>query len=66
MLLDELRGRKVAAQMGLPVAGSLAVLLTAKQHGLVHAITPLLDQMIAQGKRISAHLRNQVIVQAGE
>jgi predicted nucleic acid-binding protein len=66
ILLDERRGRAVAAQLGLPVAGSLTVLLQAKQRGLVPLVAPILDQMVAQGRRFSPRLRTQVLTQAGE
>lgn len=65
-LLDEQRGRRVASQLGLPVAGSLAVLLEAKRHGHITLVGPILDQMVAQGRRISASLRSQVLGAAGE
>lgn len=66
ILLDERRGRAAAAQLGLPVAGTLAVLLQAKRQGLIPLLTPVLDQMIAQGRRISPHLHTWVLAQAGE
>jgi predicted nucleic acid-binding protein len=66
VLLDEQRGRNVAMRLGLPVAGSLTVLLEAKQMGLLQAITPIVDQMIAQGRWISPALRARVLQMAGE
>jgi uncharacterized protein len=66
LLLDERRGRAVALRLGLPVAGSLSVLLLAKQHGLVPLVAPILDQMVAQGRRISPRLRAEVLARAGE
>lgn len=66
VLIDELRARRVAAQLGLPLTGSLAVLLEAKQHGLLTAIAPIIDQMIAQGRRISPTLRRHVLDLANE
>lgn len=66
LLLDEQRGRNVAIRLGIPVAGSLTVLLEAKQQGLLTAVAPVVDQMIAQGRRISPALRARVLKQAGE
>lgn len=66
LLLDERHARAVATQLGLPVAGSLTILLQAKQQGLVPLIAPMLDQMIAQGRRISPQLRAVVLSRAGE
>lgn len=66
LLMDELRGRGVAARLGLPVAGSLIVLLEAKQQGLLPLVAPVVDQMIAQGRRISPRLRAEVLKRVGE
>ncbi|MBA3532153.1 MAG: DUF3368 domain-containing protein [Ardenticatenales bacterium] len=66
ILLDERLGRRVARDLALPVAGSLAVLLRARQQGLIPAVAPLLDEMVAQGRYLSAALRRQVLIAAGE
>lgn len=66
VLIDEMRARHVAQRLGLPLAGSMTILLEAKQHGLLPAVAPIVDQMIAQGRRISPALRRIVLDQAGE
>jgi predicted nucleic acid-binding protein len=66
ILLDERRGRAVAARLGLPVVGTLTVLIEAKLQGHVPLIAPVIDQMIAQGRRISLRLRTEVLRRAGE
>jgi predicted nucleic acid-binding protein len=66
VLLDERRGRRVAQERGLPVVGTLGVLLAAKQVGLLSAVRPAIDRMLAQGRRISPALRAQVLTAAGE
>ena len=45
ILLDERKARRIAARIGLQVAGTLAVLLRAKQQGLIAAIQPYITQM---------------------
>ena len=66
VLLDEAYGRRVARQLGLPTVGTLSVLLAAKQAGLVPAVGPLVDEMIRQGRRISARLQAEVLRAAGQ
>lgn len=66
VLLDEQLARRVARQRGLPLVGTLGVLLIARQTGLIPAVRPVLDTMIAQGRRISAELRIEVLRAAGE
>lgn len=66
VLIDERRGRAAAKRLGLPVSGSLGVLLEAKSERLIPHVRPYLDQMIAQGRRISPQLRAQALSLAGE
>ncbi len=53
VLLDEAYGRRIARQRGLPVVGTLSVLLAAKRAGLLPALGPVVDEMIRQGRRIA-------------
>lgn len=67
LLMDERRGRAVAARYGLSVTGLLGVLLQAKQNHLIAAVKPLLDQLIAQVNfRVSTQLYAEVLRLAGE
>ena len=66
VLLDEAFGRRLARQMGLPVVGTLGILLAAKQVGLLAAVQPMIDAMIQQGRHVSPKLRAQVLRAAGE
>ncbi len=66
VLLDEHRGRRIAGQLGLPIVGTLGILLAAKGEGLVTSIAPLIDEMLAQGRRMSPALREHVLRAAGE
>lgn len=66
VLIDELRGRAVAAALGIRYTGSLAILLAAKQRGLVKAVAPLLRRMQDSGYHLSRQLVAQVLAIAGE
>jgi uncharacterized protein len=66
ILLDERRGRAVAERLGLPVIGTMTVLIEAKRQGHISLVAPIIDQMIAQGRRISPQLRAEVLRRAGE
>jgi hypothetical protein len=66
VLLDEAFGRRIAQTLGLPVVGTLSVLLAAKQAGLVPTVGPIVDQMVRQGRRFSARLQAQILQAAGE
>lgn len=64
--IDERRARRFAADRGVSQTGTIGILLTAKTHGLVAAVSPLLDQLSANGIRLSSRLREQARRLAGE
>lgn len=45
ILVDEARGRRIAAEMGIAVTGTLGVLVDAKQAGLVESVGSLMDRL---------------------
>lgn len=65
-VLDERRGRAVAAALGIPQTGTVGVLLTARQVGAISVVTPLLDQLVANGLRLSSRLYEEARRLAGE
>ena len=66
ILLDERKARRIAARIGLQVAGTLAVLLRAKQQGLIAVIWPYITQMQSQGRRFHPDLIARLLEDACE
>lgn len=67
LLLDERKGRVIASRLGLKPVGLLGALIEAKHRGLVLAIKPIVDDLIATaGFWISQKLYEQVLQSAGE
>lgn len=66
LLIDERSGRKVAKQRGIQVIGTGALLLYAKQQGLIKRIGPYLDELRDMGYRMSDSLVNETTRVAGE
>ena len=67
LLIDEMRGRKVALSEGIPHTGVLGVLLSAKSKDLLNAIRPVLDALRTETNfRVSQKLYDFVLQQAGE
>lgn len=66
LLVDDGEARTVAGERGIPVIGSLGVLLGAKQRGHLAAVRPVLERMVELGMFVSPALRTRVLVLAGE
>jgi len=66
LLIDDKRGRKVAAINKIKTIGSLGVLLTAKKKGLLTAVKPKLDLLAKSNLYLSATLRQAVLDMAEE
>jgi predicted nucleic acid-binding protein len=64
--MDDLRARQLAEAIGLQVTGTLGILLRAKQAGLIPAVKSLVDDVAAQGFRLSPELHRAVLGLAGE
>jgi predicted nucleic acid-binding protein len=67
ILIDEQRGRRIAADQGLEYMGLLGILSEAKQRGLIPECKPILDGMIQHaGFWIGNDLRYRFLVGVGE
>ena len=66
VILDDGLARRHAEVLGIPLTGTLGVLLDAKKRGLVASVTPLIDDLQRLGFRLSARTRAIVLRRAGE
>jgi predicted nucleic acid-binding protein len=67
LLMDERKARRTATRLGLKVAGTLGLLVLAKQEGLLQEIRPVLDALVKQaGLRIGTGVYQQTLRLAGE
>ena len=66
VILDERAGRRLAQSLGLPIIGTLGVLLMGKRRGILPAMKPYLDRLIEFGFHISPALYERVLRDAGE
>lgn len=64
--LDDRKARKAAAQLGLPIVGSLGILAEARRRNLIGDVRPDLDAMRQAGFRISRALRREILEMAGQ
>ena len=66
MLIDERAGRAVAAEFGIRVAGTAAVVGMAKVRGMIPSARNVFSRMHASDFRISAQVINTVLQRVGE
>lgn len=66
LLIDETRGRTAARREGVQVFGSGALLIRAKEDGLICEVRSSLDALIKVRYRLSESLRHEILRLAGE
>ena len=66
LLMDERLGRRYAQRVGLVITGSVGILLEAKEMGKVDQLGPLIDQLRAEGIRLSDELVDEALKLANE
>lgn len=66
VIFDDLDARKYAQEIGLPVTGTVGVLVDAKKKGLLDVIEPLLMQMQTNGVYLGDAVIEYALRQAGE
>ena len=66
LLIDEREARRAAAQHHIAHLGSLRVLEEAKQRGLIPAVKPALDDLMAAGMFIGENLYHDFLRTMGE
>ena len=65
-IIDDLAARRCAVAIGIPVRGTLGLILSAKQQGLIQAARPVLERMVQTGMYLSDRLLNEALALVGE
>lgn len=66
LLIDERKGRMIAKNRGIKIAGTGAVLLAAKDKGYIESVKDELDAMQDTGYRLSSTLKKRLLQLASE
>lgn len=66
LIIDEIKGRKLARKMDVRITGTLGVLVAAKREGYIGAIRPVIDQIQQTNFRISEELIREVLKKVDE
>lgn len=64
--MDDIKERKAAKELGIPVTRSLGVLVTAKEKGYVRAVKPVIEKIRKTNFRVSEELIERVLKKANE
>ncbi|MBX2900142.1 MAG: DUF3368 domain-containing protein [Cyclobacteriaceae bacterium] len=66
LIMDDLKGRKYATQLGIKVTGTLGVIVSAKLNGLIDSVKPLLAKIKNANFWLDAELEASVLKNSGE
>lgn len=66
LIIDDLKGRKFALQLGLHITGSLGVLIEAKLAGHIPSLKPILQKIRQTNFRLSENLEALILDKVGE
>ena len=66
LIIDDLKGRKFASQIGLTIIGTIGVIVDAKLAGIVTAVKPILAKIKSTNFRITEQLEVIILKKSGE
>ncbi len=66
LIIDDLKGRKVARRLGLKIIGTLGVLKAMKLKGIIREVKPFIERLREKGFYISVDLINKLLSDIGE
>jgi predicted nucleic acid-binding protein len=66
LIIDDLKGRKLASKMAITFMGTLGLLVKAKEFGVISNVKPYLEKIQATDFRVSKNLVDIVLQNTGE
>ena len=66
LIIDDLKGRKFAHQLGLTIIGTIGVIVDAKLAGIIPSVKPILSKIKSTNFRITEKLELLILKRAGE
>jgi predicted nucleic acid-binding protein len=65
-IIDDLAGRSCASLLGIPVRGTLGIVLTAKKRGLIPQARPVIETLIRSGMYLSKTVIEEALRRVNE
>lgn len=66
VVLDDLAARRCALGLGLPMVGTLGVVILCRRRGLIHAARPVVEALLDAGLRLTPALVDGALARVGE
>lgn len=66
LILDDLKARNLADELGIEITGTFGVILEAKLSGIIKSVNPILNKIKQTDFRLSQKLEERVLIKAGE
>lgn len=66
VLVGDLRARLAALRLGIPIVGTLGVLIASKKGGRIGPLAPIVERLRMRGFRIAPDLLARVLAEVGE
>jgi len=66
LIIDDLKGRKFAHQLGLTIIGTIGIIVDAKIAGIIPSVKPILAKIKATNFRITEQLELLILKRANE
>ena len=66
LIIDDLKGRKFASQIGLTIIGTIGVIVDAKLSGIIPSVKPILAKIKLTNFRITEQLETIILRKSGE
>jgi predicted nucleic acid-binding protein len=65
-IIDDLAGRRCAAALGIPVIGTLGIVLVARRRGAIASARVVLEELVAAGMYLSRDVLDRALGMVGE
>ncbi len=66
LIIDDLKGRKFANQLGLTIIGTIGIIVDAKLAGIITSVKPILTKIKLTNFRITEQLEAVILKRSGE